>query len=158
MLQEVVCVLKVNANTVKLYPERWRRHPPKAAGRMRAEMRVRVRMMTRGSRWGGTEGTSRGRRNPTPGQNTGPSSGKYSTIISLSARKKKISIFDALVNNNWHQLTAPIATMRHVPVWVEAILQERGTTFPETSAWSFWSCCSSDLERKRRYGVFWWAT
>lgn len=26
-----------------------------------------------------------------------------------------------------------IFTMRHVPVWVEAILHERGTTFPETN-------------------------
>lgn len=39
-------------------------------------------------------------------------------------------------------------TMRHVPVWVEAILQERGTTFPEINDWSFWSCCSRDLGKQ----------
>lgn len=44
------------------------------------------------------------------------------------------------------QWTDETFTMRHVPVWVDTILQERGTTFPETSDWSFWSCCRRDLK------------
>lgn len=39
--------------------------------------------------------------------------------------------------------------MRHVPVWVEAILQERGMTFPEIRDWSFCSCCRRDLKRQK---------
>lgn len=46
--------------------------------------------------------------------------------------------------------------MRHVPVWVEAILQERGMTFPEMRDWSFCSCCSRDLQAERHFSQFIW--
>lgn len=143
--------------TASPYPEWWRRGPPTAGGRRKAERRVRT-TTTRVSRWGGTEGRSRGRRNPTPGQNTGPSSAKQIRIISLSASKYTLCSCCSDINHKWHLSTAATPTMRHVPVWVEAILQERGTTFPEISACSFCNCCSSDLERERKYEVFWWPT
>lgn len=46
-----------------------------------------------------------------------------------------------------------ICTMRQVPVWVEAILQNWGT-FPATKDCSFCSCWRRDLRRQILYGIY----
>lgn len=43
-------------------------------------------------------------------------------------------------------------TIRQVPVWVEAILHEWGTIFPENNDCNFWSCCRRDLNGEKRAG------
>lgn len=40
-------------------------------------------------------------------------------------------------------------TIRQVPVWVEAILHEWGTIFPEIKDCNFWSCCRRDLNGEK---------
>lgn len=44
--------------------------------------------------------------------------------------------------------------IRQVPVWVEAILHEWGTIFPENKDCSFWSCCRRDLFAVSRLSTF----
>lgn len=138
--------------------------------RRETEGKMRRMMIKRRCEWGRRRGErGRGRRSPTPGQNTQPSSvqrekwynmSKFicwirniiphillcrtSSNITLKSNHSFVNMFDKKNGNNNNN---SVFTMRHVPVWVEAILQERGTTFPEINDWSFWSCCRRDLTK-----------
>lgn len=103
--------------------------------------------------WARRGGRGRGRKSPAPGRNTRPPSArrrrnKLHPPVSFSWMEHSIRHSREV---NQHPLIKKMTfTMRHVPVWVEAILQERGMIFPDTKDWSFWSCWRRDLKRRKQ--------
>lgn len=89
------------------------------------------------------------------GRNAGREGAQYQDETQ-SHHLQKTDISQRTVEGSFHQCASGSGsakqekpTIRQVPVWVEAILQEWGTIFPEIKDCNFWSCCRRDLNGDR---------
>lgn len=71
---------------------------------------------------------------------------KHRAIICTERTTQCLAMHVYAFKTHGRRIQAATLTIRHVPVWVEAILQVRGTTFPEISDWSFWNWWRSVLQ------------